>query len=74
VDLHRHPLRNVVRLVADRVTTFVVGEHVGRENILKADELRTLMADSEETGVIQASERVLIDKVLERRKPTWRES
>jgi Mg2+/Co2+ transporter CorC len=52
-------------MVADRVTTFVVGEHVGRENILKADELRTLMADSEETGVIQASERVLIDKVLE---------
>ncbi|MBK8888857.1 MAG: HlyC/CorC family transporter [Dechloromonas sp.] len=59
------PLRDVVRMVADRVTTFVVGEHVGRENILKADELRTLMADSEETGVIQASERVLIDKVLE---------
>lgn len=59
------PLRNVVRLVADRVTTFVVGEHVGRENILKPDELRTLMADSEETGVIQASERVLIDKILE---------
>ena len=59
------PLRNAVRMVADRVTTFVVGEHVGRENILKADELRTLMADSEETGVIQASERVLIDKVLE---------
>ena len=59
------PLRNVVRLVADRVTTFVVGEHVGRENILKPDELRTLMADSEETGVIQAAERVLIDKVLE---------
>ena len=59
------PLRNVVRMVADRVTTLVVGEHVGRENILKADELRTLMADSEETGVIQASERVLIDKVLE---------
>ncbi|MBL8374660.1 MAG: CBS domain-containing protein [Candidatus Accumulibacter sp.] len=54
-----------MRMVADRVTTFVVGKHVGRENILKADELRTLMADSEETGVIQASERVLIDKVLE---------
>lgn len=59
------PLRNVVRLVADRVTTMVVGEPVGRENILKVDELRTLMADSEETGVIQASERVIIDKVLE---------
>ena len=59
------PLRDVVRLVADRVTTFVVGEHVDRENILKPDELRTLMADSEETGVIEASERVLIDKVLE---------
>lgn len=59
------PLRDAVRLVADRVTTFVVGEHVDRENILKPDELRTLMADSEETGVIEASERVLIDKVLE---------
>jgi CBS domain containing-hemolysin-like protein len=59
------PLRNVVRLVADRVTTMVVGEPVSRENILKVDELRTLMADSEETGVIQASERVIIDKVLE---------
>ena len=59
------PLRNVVRLVADRVTSMVVGEPVGRENILKVDELRTLMADSEETGVIEASERVIIDKVLE---------
>ncbi|MBE2259418.1 MAG: DUF21 domain-containing protein [Rhodobacteraceae bacterium] len=59
------PLRDVVRVVADRVTTLVVGEHVDRENILKPDELRTLMADSEETGVIEASERVLIDKVLE---------
>ncbi|HRD94100.1 MAG TPA: CNNM domain-containing protein, partial [Accumulibacter sp.] len=59
------PLRDVVRLVADRVTTLVVGEHVDRENILKPDELRTLMADSEETGIIEASERVLIDKVLE---------
>lgn len=59
------PLREAVRLVADRVTTFVVGVPVNRENILKVDELRTLMAEGEETGVIQASERVLIDNLLE---------
>lgn len=59
------PLRTAVRAVADRVTTLVVGVQTSRENILKADELRTLMAESEETGVIQASERVLIDKLFE---------
>jgi len=59
------PLREAVRLVADRITTFVVGAQVSRENILGTDELRTLLAESEETGVIQASERVLIDNMLE---------
>ncbi len=59
------PLREVVRLVADRVTSLIVGETMDRENILKPDELKTILEESEQTGVIQAAERVLIDNVLE---------
>ena len=59
------PLREVVRVVADRITTFLVGDAVNRENILHADELKTLLEESEQTGVIDATERVLIDNVLE---------
>jgi CBS domain containing-hemolysin-like protein len=59
------PLREAVRLVSDRVTTFVVGEVVARENILQPDELKTLLAEGEETGIIDATERVLIDNLLE---------
>jgi len=59
------PLREAVRVVADRITTFVVGDAVNRENILRADELKTLLEESEQTGVIDATERVLIDNVLE---------
>lgn len=58
------PLRNAVRLVADRITTFVVGEAVKSENILGADEFRTLIEEGEETGVLDATERVLIDNML----------
>ena len=59
------PIRIVVRLIADRITTIIVGEAVNRENILQPDELRTLLEESEETGVIDATERVLMDNVLE---------
>ena len=59
------PLREVVRMVADRVTTMVVGDAVDRENILQPDELRTLLEEGEKTGIIDATERVLIDNVLE---------
>lgn len=59
------PLREVVRLLSDRITTLVVGDEVDRENILQPDELRTLLEEGEETGVIDATERVLIDNLLE---------
>ncbi len=59
------PLREAVRQVADRVTTWLVGENVGRENILQPDELKTLLEEGEATGIIDASERVLIDNLLE---------
>ena len=59
------PLREAVRVVSDRITTLIVGDEVGRENILQPDELKTLLEESEESGVIDATERVLIDNVLE---------
>ncbi|QEP43142.1 HlyC/CorC family transporter [Ectothiorhodospiraceae bacterium BW-2] len=59
------PLREAVRLVSDRITTFVVGDSVNRDNILHADEFRTLIEEGEESGIIDATERVLIDNVLE---------
>ena len=59
------PLREAVRTIADRVTTWLVGESVGRANILKPDELKTLLEEGEATGIIDASERVLIDNLLE---------
>lgn len=59
------PLREGIRLIADRLTALVVGDEVSRENILQPDELRTLLEEGEETGIIDATERVLIDNVLE---------
>ncbi len=59
------PLRGAVRFVSDWVTTRIVGEGVEEENILQPDEFRTLLAEGEETGIIDATERVLIDNMLE---------
>ncbi len=59
------PLRAAVRAVADRITTWIVGEPVTQDNILQPDEFRTLMEESEASGVIAAVERILIDNVLE---------
>lgn len=59
------PLRESVRLVADRVTTFIVGDAVARDNLLRPDELKTLLEEGQETGAIDATERVLIDNLLE---------
>jgi putative hemolysin len=59
------PLREAVRVVADRLTTYIVGDAVSRENLLQPDELRTLLEEGEETGIIDATERVLIDNLLE---------
>ncbi|MFK5893871.1 MAG: hemolysin family protein [Pseudomonadota bacterium] len=59
------PLREVIRFVADYITTLIVVDEVDRQNILQPDELRTLLEEGEETGIIHATERVLIDNVLE---------
>jgi len=59
------PLRRVVRMIAERITTWIVGEERARENILQVDEFRTLLAEVADEGVLDATERVLIDNLLE---------
>ena len=59
------PLREVIRFISDYITTLIVGENVDRQNILQPDEFRTLLEEGEETGIIDATERILIDNVLE---------
>ena len=59
------PLRRIVRVVADMITTGIVGEERGRENILQVDEFRTLLDEVADEGVLDATERVLIDNLLE---------
>jgi putative hemolysin len=59
------PLRNAVRLVADWITTAIVGEPVKKENILHSNEFRTLVEEGEATGTIDPTERILIDNMLE---------
>ena len=59
------PIREAVRIISERVTTMVVGEERKLENILGTDEFRTLLEDITEEGVLDATERVLIDNLLE---------
>jgi len=59
------PLRRVVRVAADGITTWIVGEDRAPENILQVDEFRGVLEDVAEEGVLDATERVLIDNLLE---------
>ncbi len=59
------PVRAVVRSVAERITTWIVGEERALENLLQVDEFRTLLEDVAAEGVLDATERVLIDNLLE---------
>ena len=59
------PLRRVVRLVSGGLTTWIVGDERAPENILRVDEFRGVIEDVAEEGVLDATERVLIDNLLE---------
>ena len=59
------PIRFVVRIIAERITASIVGEERTRDNILQVDEFRTLVEDVANEGVLDATERVLIDNLLE---------
>ena len=59
------PFRWAIRLVSDRLTTWIVGEETAAENILKVDEFRTLVDEVAKGGELTASERALIYNLLE---------
>jgi putative hemolysin len=59
------PLVWVIRLVADRLTTWIVSEATAAENILRVDEFRSLVEGVAKEGEINATERALIYNLLE---------
>ena len=59
------PLRWLIRGMADRITSMIVGPEKAKENILQVDEFRSLVADVAEEGVLDATERALIYNLLE---------
>lgn len=59
------PLRYVIRGIADRITTLIVGEEKTAENILQIDEFKTLVEQVAEEGELDATERALIHNLLE---------
>jgi CBS domain containing-hemolysin-like protein len=59
------PMRWLIRGVADRITSMIVGPEKAKENILQVDEFRSLVADVAEEGVLDATERALIYNLLE---------
>ncbi len=59
------PLRGVIRLVSDRLTTRIVGEEKVAESLLNIDEFLTLVEQVAQEGELDATERALINKLLE---------
>jgi putative hemolysin len=59
------PLVWVIRSIADRLTTLIVGEEKAAENILQLDEFRTLVEEVAREGELNATERALIYNLLE---------
>ena len=58
------PLAYVVRAIADRITTLVVGPERTKEDILDLEDLRTLVEEGIEAGEITPTERSLIQGLI----------
>ena len=59
------PLRAVVRTAADRITTLLIGEGRGEQDILGTDEFQSFLREVEKEGVVNAAERRLIANLIE---------
>lgn len=59
------PLRRSVRVVAGAMTNWIVGGERAPHNFLRVDEFRGVLEDVAAEGVLDATERVLIDNLLE---------
>ncbi len=59
------PLRYLVRLLSDKLTTPFVGQEKAPGNIIHVDEIKTLVKELQESGELRLEERVLADTLLE---------
>lgn len=59
------PLRWVVWIISDRVTTFLVGQEKSADNILHVDEFRTMVDDVVKNGELGSAEKLMIFNLLE---------
>jgi len=59
------PLRWIIRSIADRITTWIVGEHRDAEHLLRISEFRTLLEEIEQEEILSAVDRILIYNLLD---------
>ncbi|MFW6114845.1 MAG: hemolysin family protein [Thermodesulfobacteriota bacterium] len=59
------PIRWLIRLVAEKVTTWIVGEQRDIDHLLRMSEFRSLVAEIEEEGLVTGTDRVLIYNLLD---------
>jgi len=59
------PLRLLLRTVADRITSWIVGQETAPENILQLDEFRSIVDQVADEGELRATERTLIYHLLD---------
>jgi putative hemolysin len=59
------PIRWIVRIVSDGITTLIVGKQRTRASIVTEDMLRTLAHEAEQEGVVDYSEARFIDQIFE---------
>ncbi|MDX1387527.1 MAG: hemolysin family protein, partial [bacterium] len=59
------PFRWIIRLISDRLTTWIAGQETAPSNILQVDEFRTLVENVVEGGELSAGEKSMIFNLLE---------
>lgn len=59
------PVRTVVMSVANFLTTLIIGSQNTRSNLLGADEIKTLLEEVADHGDLGATERIIIDNLLD---------
>jgi putative hemolysin len=58
------PLRWIIRVFSDRITTWIVGPQRSRDHLLQLDEFQSLVEDFAEAGRLKPSSRILINNLL----------
>ena len=59
------PLAFLVRVIADRITTYIVGPERAKDNILHVEDLTTLIQEGVDSGEISANERALVQNLIQ---------